>query len=198
MNLEATLTAIAAAAPTNAYHIKVWTPFVVIHMTHVEPGDFRAITTEDRLSRQQYSGLPESTVSSVERVDYLVSGWRFEETATDTAPTCPYQEWTGRPLPTNKDELWDEYERLTEPTSEEFAAAKAAMNATDPPQPPTPNTHTMTHCVVGRDGHDIGLFDSAEIAFAWAQEGETVMPLDTPVVRDDCRRVSGPSGWGVW
>jgi hypothetical protein len=206
MNIQATLTAIAAAAPKGAYHIKVWTPFVIIHLTNVEPGDFRAVTTEDRLTHHQYYGLPESTVSSVERVDYLVSGWRFEETADTSAPACSYQAWTGRPLPVSREELWEEYERLSGPTSEEFAADKsaaaaachtAAMNAIDPTSA-TPNTHTMTHCVLGRDGHDIGLFDSVEIAFAWAQEGETVVPLDTPVVRDDCRRVSGPSGWGVW
>ncbi len=151
MNLEATLTAIVAAAPANTYHIKVWTNFVIVHLTHVEPGDFRAVTTEDRLSRAQSYGLPESTVSSIERVDYLVSGWRFEEAATDTTPNCPYQEWTGRPLPENKDDLWDEYERLSEPTYEEFAADKAAaaaachtaaMNATDPPSA-TPDTRVL-------------------------------------------------------
>jgi hypothetical protein len=122
-------------------------------------------------------------------------------TIAATTPNCPYQAWTGHPLPVSRKVLWNEYKRLSEPTSKEFAAAKAAaaaachtaaMNAT------AASCHTMTHCVIGDEGHDIGLFDSAETAFAWAREGETVMPLDTPVVRDDCRPVKGTSGWGVW
>ncbi len=85
MNIQATLAAIVNSAPPHTYHIKVWTKFVVIHLTNVEPGDFRAVTTEDRMSSQQYNGLPDSTISKIERVDYLCSGWRFEEVATDTA-----------------------------------------------------------------------------------------------------------------
>jgi hypothetical protein len=48
---------------------------------------------------------------------------------TAATTTCPYQEWTGRPLPTGREELWDEYERLTEPTFAEFGADKAAAAA---------------------------------------------------------------------
>ena len=58
-------------------------------------------------------------------------------------------------------------------------------------------THALTHCVIDREGDDIGLFDSAETAAAWAKDGETVMPLANPVNRDDCRPVTG-GGFGVW
>ena len=43
---------------------------------------------------------------------------------------CPYKAWTGRNLPTDKDELWEEFERLSGPTFPEFAAdRKAARDA---------------------------------------------------------------------
>ncbi len=62
----------------------------------------------------------------------------------------------------------------------------------------TNTTHTLTHCVVGDADYDVGLFDSAETAAAWARDGEAVAPLVNPVIRDDCRPVRGTSGWGVW
>ena len=39
---------------------------------------------------------------------------------------CPFQAWTGRPLPADKESLWEEFERLNSPTFPEFAADKAA------------------------------------------------------------------------
>ena len=61
----------------------------------------------------------------------------------------------------------------------------------------TPNTHTatLTHAVT--DGtQDLGLFDSAETATAFAHQGETVEALAAPVTREDCKPTGG--GFRVW
>jgi hypothetical protein len=51
-------------------------------------------------------------------------------TPADTVtPNCPYQEWTGKPIPTSREELWEEYERLSSPTFAEFSADRAAAAA---------------------------------------------------------------------
>jgi hypothetical protein len=58
-------------------------------------------------------------------------------------------------------------------------------------------TITLTHAV--NDGtQDIGLFSDAATANAFARPGETVSALETPIVRADCRRVDGTTGFGVW
>lgn len=46
--------------------------------------------------------------------------------ATTAPAPCPFQTWAGYPLPTDRETLWEEFERLSSPTFPEFAADKAA------------------------------------------------------------------------
>jgi len=84
-----------------------------------------------------------------------------------------------------------------------FAAMLGAFSGTAKPQTagrsgrPVSSVSTLTHAV-NNGTEDIGLFSSAEVAEAFAREGETVSALETPVVRTDCRPVDGTTGFGVW